>query len=218
MLLTVVRHAESIENATKHTSFYQDPRPWDSPAAHALSRDLVGLTPRGYRQCQWLRAALDDLVGRDLHVYSSPYRRALDTVELALPGRPVDVTALLNEQHYGGATYMTKRELFATWPECEADRQSRKHLWTPPEGGESLAVGVLRRATAFVEGLDGRAPAVVAMTHHTAILALRSVLERRPVTELVDKARVRKTPNAGVLVYELRGGHFHQAGSAEPDC
>ncbi|WP_435598205.1 histidine phosphatase family protein [Streptomyces anulatus] len=219
MLLTVVRHAESIENATRHTSFYQDPRPWNSPAAHALSRDLVGLTPRGYRQCQWLRTALDELVGRDPYVYSSPYRRALDTVELALPGQSADVTALLSEQHYGDATYMTKRELFATWPECEVDRQTRKHLWTPPgEGGESLAVGVLRRATAFVEGLDGRTPAVVAMTHHTAILALRSVLERRPVTELVDEARVRKTPNAGVLVYELHGGRFHQAGSAEPDC
>lgn len=109
--------------------------------------------------------------------------------------------------------------LFATWPECEADRQTRKHLWTPPgEGGESLAEGVMRRAATFVEGLQGRAPAVVAMTHHTAILALRSVLEQRPVTELVDEARVRKTPNAGVLVYERRGGRFHQVLSAEPDC
>ncbi|MBT2900221.1 histidine phosphatase family protein [Streptomyces sp. McG3] len=114
MLLTLVRHAESIENATKHTSFYQDPRPWNSQAAHALSRDLVGLTPRGYRQCQWLRTALEKLVGREPYVYSSPYRRALDTVELALPGWPADVTALLNEQHYGDATYMTKRELFST--------------------------------------------------------------------------------------------------------
>ncbi|WP_254711021.1 histidine phosphatase family protein [Streptomyces lunaelactis] len=219
MLLTVVRHAESTENATKHTGFYQEPRPWTGPAAHALSRDLVGLTPRGFRQCQWLRAALEDLAGRDPHVYSSPYRRALDTAELALPGRAADVTALLNEQHYGDATYMTKRELFATWPDTEQDRQTRKHLWTPPgEGGESLAVGVMRRATAFVEGLDGAAPAVVAMTHHTAILALRSVLEQRPVTELVDEARVRKTPNAGVLVYEGRGGHFHQVDAAEPDC
>ncbi|MBT2900220.1 histidine phosphatase family protein [Streptomyces sp. McG3] len=99
------------------------------------------------------------------------------------------------------------------------DRQTRKHLWTPPgAGGESLAVGVLRRATAFVEGLDQRGPAVVAMTHHTAILALRSVLERRPVTELVDEARVRKTLNAGVLVYERRSGRFHQFSAAEPDC
>ncbi|EGE42986.1 hypothetical protein GTY83_18120 [Streptomyces sp. SID4928] len=218
MLLTVVRHAESIENATKHTSFYQDPRPWDSRAAHALSRDLVGLTPRGYRQCLWLRAALVGLVGRDPYVFSSQYRRALDTSELALPGQRADVTALLNEQHYGDATYMTKRELFATWPACEADRQTRKHLWTPPgEAGESLAVGVLARATAFVEGLDEGPTAVVAMTHHTAILALRSVLERRPVTDLVDEARSRKTPNAGFLVYERRGRRFHRLGTAEPD-
>jgi hypothetical protein len=56
------------------------------------------------------------------------------------------------------------------------------------------------------------------MTHHTAILALRSVLEQRPVTELVDEARVRKTPNAGVLVYERCGGRFRQVDAAEPDC
>ncbi|MFD4340188.1 histidine phosphatase family protein [Streptomyces anulatus] len=220
MLLAVVRHAESIENATKHTSFYQHPRPWDSRAAHALSRDLVGLTPRGYRQCLWLRSALVGLVGREQpYVFSSRYRRALDTLELALPGQSAVVTALLDEQHYGDATYMTKRELFATWPECEVDRQTRKHLWTPPgEGGESLAVGVLARATAFVQSLDEGAPVVVAMTHHTAILALRSVLERRPVTELVDEVRVRKTPNAGVLVYERRGRRFHRVGTVEPDC
>jgi broad specificity phosphatase PhoE len=219
MLLTVVRHAESTENATKHTGFYQCPRPWNAAAAHALSRDLVGLTPRGFRQCQWLRGALAHFTGRDAYLASSQYRRALDTAALALPGTPADVTALLNEQHYGDATYMTKLELFATWPECEEDRQTRKHLWTPPgEGGESLAGGVMRRATAFVEGLEGRALAVVAMTHHTAILALRSVLEGRPVTELVEEARVRKTPNAGVLVYERRGGRFHQVDAAEPDC
>ncbi|MFE3719247.1 histidine phosphatase family protein [Streptomyces cyaneofuscatus] len=219
MLLAVVRHAESTENATKHSGFYQDPRPWTGPAAHALSRDLVGLTPRGFRQCQWLRTAIEEFVGRDPYVCSSPYRRALDTVELVLPGRDTDVTELLCEQHYGDATYMTKRQLFALHPDTERDRQTRKHLWTPPgEGGESLAGGVMRRAVAFVEGLDGAASAVVAMTHHTTILALRSVLERRPVTELVEEARVRKTPNAGVLVYERRGGGFRQVDTAEPDC
>ncbi|CAM5290468.1 hypothetical protein GCM10010329_81400 [Streptomyces spiroverticillatus] len=218
MLLTVVRHAESIENATKHTGFYRDPRPWASPAAHALSRDLVGLTPRGFLQCQWLGAALHDLAGPAPFVYCSQYRRALDTAESALPGHRVEVTALLNEQHYGDATYMTKRELFATWPACEADRQTAKHLWTPPgEGGESLAVGVLARSRAFVDSLaEGRAQSVVALTHHTAILALRSVLEYRPVTELVAEARIRKTPNAGVLVYERRAGRFRQVDAAEP--
>ncbi|MGW1997591.1 VWA domain-containing protein [Embleya sp. NPDC001921] len=56
----------------------------------------------------------------------------------------------------------------------------------------------------------------MAVTHHTAILALRAILERRPVTELVEQARTAKTPNAGILRYELRAGMFHTAGSAAP--
>ncbi|MCX4581293.1 histidine phosphatase family protein [Streptomyces sp. NBC_01571] len=219
-MLFLVRHAESIENATKYTGFYEDPRPWTGPAAHALSRDVVGLTPRGFLQCLWLRKTLRDLAGPDPAVRTSQYRRARDTAALALPGLPLEVTELLNEQHYGAATYMTKRELYATYPEGAEDRQTRKHLWTPPgDDGESLASGVLRRATAFIDGLH-TAPAtdVVAFTHHTAILALRAVLERRPVTELVDEARARKTPNAAVLLYEQVDGLFHARGTAEPDC
>ncbi|KPC87917.1 hypothetical protein ADL27_42160 [Streptomyces sp. NRRL F-6602] len=220
MMLFLVRHAESIENATKYTGFYENPRPWPGPAAHALSRDVVGLTPRGFLQCLWLRQTLADLTGPDLTVRTSQYRRALDTAALALPDQACEVTALLNEQHYGAATYMTKQELYATYPEGAEDRQTRKHLWTPPgDGGESLAGGVLRRATAFVNALHA-APAtdVVAVTHHTAILALRAVLERRPVTELVDEARERKTPNAAVLVYEQTDGLFHARGTIRPDC
>lgn len=218
-MLFLVRHAESIENATKYTGFYDNPRPWTGPAAHALSRDVVGLTPRGFLQCLWLRRTLRDLTGPDPAVRASQYRRARDTAALAMPGLPHEVTALLNEQHYGAATYMTKQELYATYPQGRADRQTRKHLWTPPGDGESLAVGVLQRATAFIGGLHTEtAGDVVAFTHHTAILALRAVLERRPVTDLVDEARVRKTPNAAVLVYEHIGGLFHARGTAEPDC
>ncbi|MGW4840001.1 histidine phosphatase family protein [Streptomyces globisporus] len=219
-MLFLVRHAESVENATKYTGFYENPRPWTGPAAHALSRDVVGLTPRGFLQCLWLRQTLQNLTGRDPAIRTSQYRRALDTAALALPGLPYQVTALLNEQHYGAATYMTKQELYATYPEGTEDRQARKHLWTPPGvGGESLADGVLQRATAFVDQLPPVSAAdVVAFTHHTAILALRAVLERRPVTELVDEARTRKTPNAVVLVYEQNDGLFHARDTIHPDC
>lgn len=169
-MLFLVRHAESVENATKYTGFCGNPRPWTGPAAHALFRDVVGLTPRGFLQCLWLRQTLRDLTGPDPAIRTSQYRRALDTAELALPGLPYEVTALLNEQHYGAATYMTKRELYATYPEGAEDRQTRKHLWTPPGvGGESLAGGVLSRAMVFVDGLDTvSATDVVAFTHHTA--------------------------------------------------
>ncbi|MEW2134601.1 histidine phosphatase family protein [Streptomyces sp. NPDC005435] len=218
-MLFLVRHAESVENATKYTGFYENPRPWTGPAAHALSRDVVGLTPRGFLQCLWLRKTLLDLTGPDPAIHTSQYRRALDTAVLALPGLPYEVTALLNEQHYGAATYMTKEELYATYPEGAQDRQTRKHLWTPPGAdGESLTSGVLRRARSFVDGLPTTSTDVVAFTHHTTILALRALLERRPVTELVDEARARKTPNAAVLVYEQDGGLFHARGTLHPDC
>ncbi|MCX4902372.1 histidine phosphatase family protein [Streptomyces sp. NBC_00892] len=219
-MLFLVRHAESIENATKYTGFYANPRPWTGPAAHALSRDVVGLTPRGFLQCLWLGKTLLELTGPDPLIHTSQYRRARDTAVLALPARPYEVTALLNEQHYGAATYMTKEELYATYPEGTQDRQTRKHLWTPPGAdGESLACGVLRRATAFVDSLHtASAVDVVAFTHHTTILALRAVLERRPVTELVDEARVCKTPNAAILVYEQADGLFHTRGTVQPVC
>ncbi|MEU6331987.1 phosphoglycerate mutase family protein [Streptomyces sp. NPDC047049] len=221
LTLAVIRHAESTENATKPT-FYRDPRPWTAAAAHALSRDLVGLTPRGFEQCLWLRRTLPELLGPAPVVRTSQYRRSQDTAALALPGALSEVTAALNEQHYGAATYMTKRELFATFPEGAEDRRLRKHLWVPPgEGGESLAGGVLRRAGTFLATLPttaATAAAVVAVTHHTAILALRTLLEERPVTDLVEEARRRKTPNAAVLLYRLRDERFEAAGVAEPDC
>ncbi|MER5757691.1 histidine phosphatase family protein [Streptomyces sp. NPDC002082] len=222
MMLALVRHAESTENATKNTGFYQDPRPWTGPAAHALSRDLVGLTPCGFRQSVWLAKVLPELVGAAPQVFTSEYRRAIDTAAIAFPappGRP-QMTGLLNEMHYGDVTYMTLRELFATYPEGAEDRRSRKHLWTPPgPGGESLAVGVLARATEFAavaRQAAGDREAIVAVTHLTAIMALRAVLEHRPVEELVSASRNRKMPNAAVLRYELRGDDFHLIDATEP--
>ncbi len=87
-----------------------------------------------------LGEALADLNGPGLCVYTSTYRRVIDTAAVAFPCLPAvwpQQTHLLDEQHYGDATYMTKTELFATYPDCVADRHMRKHLWVPPGGGES---------------------------------------------------------------------------------
>ncbi|MGH3809639.1 MAG: histidine phosphatase family protein [Pseudonocardiaceae bacterium] len=222
MVLAVVRHAESIENADKYCGFYSDRRPYSGQAAHEISRNVVGLTPRGFRQSLWLRQELADLNGPNLRVYTSTYRRSIDTAALVFPDPPsgwLRSTALLDEQHYGDATYMTKEELFATYPEGAEDRRNRKHLWLPPGGGESLAEGVWRRAEKFIhlartEMRAGRH--VVAITHHTTILALRALLEERPLTDLVEEARTAKTPNAGVARYELATERFAKATAIAP--
>jgi broad specificity phosphatase PhoE len=131
-------------------------------------------------------------------VCTSTYRRSIDTAAIAFDGLPeaqLSQTALLDEQHYGDATYMTKQELFAAYPGA-ADRRERKHLWVPPGGGESLAEGVSRRAGQFLALARAEIQAgwhVVAVTHHPTILALRALLERRALTDVVDEARTRGT-------------------------
>lgn len=224
MVLAVLRHAESIENADKYNGFYSERRPYSGTAAHAISRTVVGLTPRGFRQALWLGQALTDLTDREpeqVQVYTSTYRRSIDTATLAFPALEsrVEGTPLLDEQHYGDATYMTKAELFATYPDGADDRRLRKHVWVPPGGGESLAGGVLTRAREFVAqalAAAGDGQAVIAVTHHTTILALRSLLEDRPLTEVVDEARRSKTPNAGIYRYEKAGGRFVPKNSTAP--
>ncbi|MFJ9946654.1 histidine phosphatase family protein [Kitasatospora sp. NPDC091207] len=204
MPLLVIRHAESVENADKYNGFYQDPRPYSGAAAHAISRTIVGLTPRGFRQAQWLAEVLPQLASSDLHVYTLTYRRAIDTAAIALPTLPDGwprQTALLDEQHYGDATYMTKRELYDSYPALAEDRR------------------VLKRAAEFAAiaqaELQG-ARTVVAFTHQTAAVALRSLLELRTLPEILAEERKGKMPNATILHYELHDDRFTRTGTITP--
>ncbi|MFE5302470.1 phosphoglycerate mutase family protein, partial [Streptomyces sp. NPDC056632] len=69
------------------------------------------MTARGFRQTACLNETLPQVVRERPRVFVSQYRRARDTAELALPTIQAEVTGLLNEQHYGDATYMTMWEM-----------------------------------------------------------------------------------------------------------
>lgn len=221
MSLLIIRHAESVENATKYSGFYVDPRPYDGPAAHNISRDIVGLTPRGFQQAQWLGDVLPAMSKTEPHVYTSTYRRAIDTATVALPhlldGWPKR-TALLDEQHYGDATYMAKRELFATYPDLADDRRNRKHIWIAP-GGESLADGVNSRAAGFIDLVRSELQGqrfVIAITHQTMAVALQALLERRALAEILIEEKERKIPNAAILQYDLIDHLFSKTTTVMP--
>jgi broad specificity phosphatase PhoE len=222
MVLVVLRHAESVENADKYHGFYRERRPYSGTVAHEISRNVVGLTPRGFRQSLALGASLKRLFGAAPRVYTSTYRRSIDSAFVAFPDLPDGwprMTPMLDEQHYGDATYMTKEELFATYPEHADDRRSRKHLWVPPGGGESLAGGVWQRVIAFLAHVRPELDddqAVIAMTHHTTILAMRALIERRALTDVVSEARKAKTPNSVGFRYEFKDGMFADADVISP--
>ncbi|GAA3116370.1 broad specificity phosphatase PhoE [Kribbella aluminosa] len=219
MTLLVIRHAESVENAAKYDGFYRDPRPYGGAVAHAISREVVGLTPRGFRQAQWLADVLTPFLGPDPRVFTSTYRRTIDTAAIAVPDLPEgwpQQSALLDEQHYGDATYMSKRELYETYPELAQDRRYRKHVWTAPGGGESLAKDVLDRAARFAAQARAELCArrtVLAFTHQTAAVALKCLLEERLLPEILADERKGKMPNAAILHYELRDDRFVRVGT-----
>lgn len=222
MALLIIRHAESVENADKYNGFYQDPRPYDGPAAHSISRYIVGLTPRGFRQAQWLGEILPTLSCDDRQIYTSTYRRAIDTALIAFPKLHEPwpkQTPLLDEQHYGDATYMTKSQLYTTYPDTADARRRRKHLWTAPGGGESLAGGVRPRAADFIQLARQEletAGSVVAFTHQTAVIALRSLLEGRSLEDLLGEEKAAKMPNAAILHYEVQGDRFVKQSTIAP--
>lgn len=111
---------------------------------------------------------------------------------------------MLDEQHYADATYMTKEELFEKYPENKQVRIEAKHLWKPHGGGESLVDMTKGRVNSFVSKIKREIDAgmsVVAITHHTTIMALRTVLERRAPEEVTADTRARKIPNGGILIY-----------------
>ncbi|MDH6117364.1 hypothetical protein [Kitasatospora sp. GAS204B] len=112
-----------------------------------------------------------------------------------------------------------RRELFDTYPDLAEDRRLRKHVWTAPGGGESLAEGVIKRASEFatLAQAELRSPrTVIAFTHQTAAVALRSLLECRPLPDLLAEERKGKLPNAAILHYELQDGQFTGTGMTIP--
>lgn len=87
-----------------------------------------------------------------------------------------------------------------------------------PGVGESspAACGSVEEFIALARSESAAPHGVVAITDYTTILAVRAILERRAVTDVVEEARRAKTPAAGILRYELAGDEFRLLGLTRP--
>ena len=166
--LTAVRHGESVANAAVAAA----------TAAGRLETGLVGpdseigLTELGVRQAvdvgRWL-AALD---AEDVPtvVYSSPFRRARLTAEIALrqlpeelrAARPILLDERLSDRNSGVLALLTPAAAQARYPAEVARRRQVGELRFCPRGGESL-LDVAARLRAFLRDARRRhAPAAPA--------------------------------------------------------
>jgi broad specificity phosphatase PhoE len=176
--ITLVRHGQSVANVAEEQAF--------ASGAHELGLALrdadVELSALGRRQA----SALSEWVGtapalwRPTVVFTSPYRRTLQTAEPTLSafGLAPLMDERLRERDLGIFDGVTLAGMLANFP-AEAERRARlgKFYYRPP-GGESWADVVLR-VRSFMSDLRsacaGERPWLV--THAATIMAFRAALE-----------------------------------------
>jgi broad specificity phosphatase PhoE len=211
--LLLVRHAESLGNIAREES--------EASGAQVVAIDVrdadVALSPLGRDQAaafgKWLaeRPASE----RPTRVWSSPYRRARETAEVALAESGLDCPLLVDERlrdrELGVLDRLTAHGVRVRFP---AEAQRRHYLgkfYYRPPGGESWADAALRLRSFLHDlgdDLDGRTVLIVA--HDAIVLLLRYVLEGLDEATLLDIARARSVGNASItrLVRESSTGRW----------
>ncbi len=155
MRLIIVRHGET---------------PWTISNRYTSSTDLA-LTEHGRHQSAAVRPILQNLIAsRPTAVYSSPLIRAIETMDLALPGLQREIEPLLSEFDYGsyeGETFETIQAEHPGWD-----------IWRDgcPEGETTNEVG--NRADQFLNKYvnhEKRPVIVFTHGHFSRILTARAL-------------------------------------------
>lgn len=200
--IMAVRHGQSEANLAFELA-------GDRPLVYGRGDDEVTLTGLGRRQAAALGRMLTALPGDEAPelVCCSPYRRALDTLEIA--GRewgarpPVLVDDRLRDQEPGEFAGLNPAALRERFPEEQARREAEGPYAYRPPGGESLADVVVRLRDFLADDLGGRADGrrLLIVAHDSVVLALRHVLGGRPDTELAEVLAFAPVLNGSVSVW-----------------
>ncbi|GAB2930863.1 histidine phosphatase family protein [Nonomuraea fastidiosa] len=200
--IMAVRHGESEANLAYRLA-------GDRPLVYERGDDEVTLTELGRTQAAALGgmlAALPEDEAPEL-VCCSPYRRALDTWEIA--GRewgarpPVIVDDRLRDQEPGEFAGLNLAALRERFPGELARREAEGPYAYRPPGGESLADVTVRLRDFLADDLGGRADGrrLLIVAHDSVVLGLRHVLGGRPDTELAEVLAFAPVLNGSVSVW-----------------
>jgi broad specificity phosphatase PhoE len=200
--LWLVRHAESAGNVANVAALRD--------ARHELDlaeRDMdVALSPLGQRQAEALGSWLDGLDRPPDVVWSSPYRRAIDTATIALRTAGLDVPVVcderLREREFGILDRLTKAGIEARHPEQAAARAFLGKFFHRPPGGESWADVATRVRSVLTDlRLDHDGERVVVVAHQAVVLVWRYVLERMTEGQVLAVDREVEVENTAVTTY-----------------
>ncbi|MBM3715594.1 MAG: histidine phosphatase family protein [Actinobacteria bacterium] len=194
--LWLVRHGESEGNVAATAA--------DRAGAEVIdlaARDAdVELSTVGREQAQALRSWWESS-GRSVgECWVSPYRRARQTLELAVgeDAVPVIVDERLRDRELGILDLLTSRGVEARHPDEAARRRHLGKYFYRPPGGESWADVALRLRSLLGEHLDRPAEEVLVVAHDAVIMLILSVLLPLDEEALLDFAATRTVRNASV--------------------
>jgi 2,3-bisphosphoglycerate-dependent phosphoglycerate mutase len=200
--LWLVRHGQSAGNVANDAAW--------ANAAHELvlaDRDMdVPLSELGAQQAQALAGWLQSLERPPDAVWSSPYRRAVDTATIALDAAGLDIPIVrderLREREFGILDRLTRMGIESRHPDQAAARAFLGKFFHRPPGGESwVDVGARVRAVLTDLRLDHTGERIAIIAHQAVILLFRYVLEGLTEEDVLDIDREVDVANASVTTY-----------------
>jgi probable phosphoglycerate mutase len=209
--LVIVRHAESQRNVAKEMTQAGIAETYGDG-----TRDVdVKLTDRGHQQAEQSGTKLRDRLGFDFdRVFTSPYRRTVQTTEYLLKGfrhppEPV-LEERIREKEFGILDGLTKVGIERRYPgEKERKELNGKYYYRPP-GGESYP-DVNLRVHDFIGTMvrECREENVLVVCHSVIVLSFRHLLERMTEKDVldVDVDKEREPKNCSITWYAFDASH-----------
>lgn len=201
--LTLVRHGESEGNLADRAAL--------EAREARLDLDLrdadVPLSATGVQQARAVRDHMRALPEdqRPTAVASSPYRRALQTAEIAVEGLdvPLAVDERLRERDLGAFDGLTWIGIEQQHPEESARRSRVGKFYYRPPGGESWADVVLRVRQVLLELQERYAgERLCVFSHQATIMAFRVAVEGLVEREVLDADKKTPLANCSMTIYE----------------
>ena len=171
----------------------------------------VPLSPLGLEQAVALGRGLAPLVSDQVStaVWSSPYRRALDTARTALSQSsselPVFVDERLRDRELGVLDLLTRRGVANRFPLEAERRQWWGKFYHRPPGGESWADVALRLRSYLNEVLiSSPADRIVLVVHDAVVMLVRYILEALDEQTLLQIGATTPVKNASISIVQRR--------------